>query len=109
MKTIKNYAKLLLGVAVLGAALLMQSFGENLKAARKLAGIHRYYNTTGMPSTNPADYVYQDESDLLCNENDEKDCSAEWNLGTANPTIGQAPPNSATFVPNSISKGEFQQ
>lgn len=110
MKTsLKNFTKVLLGVAVLGGAALTQSFTQKPKADKKLAGVHRFYNKTGIPSTNPADFIYQDEENLLCQENQEKDCSAEWNLGTSNPVVGQAPPSTATIVPNSAEKGEYQE
>jgi len=107
MVQIKKYGKLLLGVATIGGAILMQSFTEQAATNKKLAGIHRYYNTTGNPSTNPADYEYQDEDNLLCQPNDSKVCSSEWNLGSANPVIGQAPPSTATFVTNSDQEGQY--
>ncbi|HBW80558.1 hypothetical protein [Sphingobacterium multivorum] len=107
MVRIKKYGKLLLGVATISGAILTQSFTEQAATNKKLAGIHRYYNKTGSPSTNPADYIYGDEDGLDCQPNDSKVCTSEWNLGSANPVVGQAPPSTATFVPNSDQKGEY--
>lgn len=81
MVRIKKYGKLLLGVATIGGAILTQSFTQQAAANKKLAGIHRYYNTTGSPSTNPADYEYQDEDNLLCQPNDSKVCSFRMESG----------------------------
>ena len=107
MEKFKKLGQVLLGVALLGGAVLTQSFTQQAATNKKLAGIHRYYNTTGSPSTNPADYIYGDEDGLICQPNDSKVCSSEWNLGSANPVVGQAPPSTATFVPNSEEKGEY--
>ncbi|WP_433862824.1 hypothetical protein [Sphingobacterium thalpophilum] len=105
---LKKYGQMLLGVAILGTAVLTQSFTEKASNGKKLAGIHRYYNTTGSPSTNPNDFVYQGDDVELCNSDNSKECSREWDLGTANPTIGQAPPMGASIVPNSAVAGEYQ-
>lgn len=107
MEKFKKIGQVLLGVALLGGAILTQSFTQKAATNKKLAGIHRYYSTTGNPSTNPADYIYGDEDGLNCQPNDSKVCSSEWNLGTSNPVVGQTPPSTATFVPNSEEQGEY--
>ncbi|WP_343540200.1 hypothetical protein [Sphingobacterium thalpophilum] len=103
---LKKYGQMLLGVAILGTAVLTQSFTEKVK---KMDNIHRYYSITGTPSANLSDYVYYDEDDQLCRENEEKICSKQFNLGSNSPTVGQAPPSGSTPVPSSEEPGEFQE
>jgi|GEM_PF-759863 len=109
MENFRKLGQMLLGVAILGGAVLTQSFTEQAATNKKLAGIHRYYSTTGTSSPNLSDYVYYDEDNQLCGENEEKICSKQFNLGSNNPTIGQAPPTGSTPVPSSEEPGEFQE
>ncbi|WP_343559008.1 hypothetical protein [Sphingobacterium sp.] len=106
MENLKNYAKLLLGVAVLGTAVLTQSFKNEVT---KVDNIHRYYSITGTSSPNLSDYVYYDEVDDLCSTNGEKVCSKQFNLGTNSPTAGQAPPTGSIAVPSSEQPGQFNE
>jgi len=107
MEKFKKIGQVLLGVALLGGAVLTQSFTQKAATNKKLAGIHRYYSTTGTSSSNLSDYVYYDEDNQLCSENEERICSKEFNLGSNNPTVGQAPPMGSTPVPSSEEPGQF--
>jgi hypothetical protein len=109
MEKFKKLGQVLLGVATIGGAILTQSFTQQAAANKKLAGIHRYYNTTGSPSTNPSDFVYQGDDEEYCETDNSKECSRDWDLGTASPIVGQAPPSGSTVVPNSAMKGEYQE
>lgn len=109
MEKFKKLGQVLFGVALLGCAVMTQSFTQQAAANKKLAGIHRYYNTTGSPSTNPSDFVYQGDDEEYCETDNSKECSRDWDLGTASPIVGQAPPSGATVVLNSAMKGEYQE
>lgn len=103
---IEKTKKIILGLLVAGLAVGFSAFTIESSNSKSTTGIYRYYNTTGEPSTDRSDFIYQ-EDDFLCADKEEKVCSEEWNLGNEEPIVGQAPPLQAAHVSGSMEPGLF--
>ncbi|MCY4778913.1 hypothetical protein ORI89_04575 [Sphingobacterium sp. UT-1RO-CII-1] len=102
MKTkIKNSVmSALLGVAVLGGAVLMQSFGEKTTETFTFVRVSGDSN-----SIDPLDYEYHPTNQCIAN-NPQNNCSADWSESST-PNIGDNP--TGTLQPASLKKGSRLQ
>ncbi|QEM03130.1 hypothetical protein DIU31_006185 [Mucilaginibacter rubeus] len=96
----KNFKKVAIGIFVAVIAFSFSAFTN----AKKFATTNKFYNTTGIASSNPADYVYRGGGVDRCLSNPSDVCTAEWST-TNTPTTGQTPTQagSPSFVGNPTS------
>ncbi|MCU1483189.1 MAG: hypothetical protein JWQ19_3975 [Subtercola sp.] len=91
----KNFKQIAFGILVCALAIGFSSFTNASK--RVVSTTNRYYNVTGIASSNPADFKYVDglEDDCISNPTDQ--CTAQWST-TNVPTAGETPTQAGSPV-----------
>jgi hypothetical protein len=88
------------------AVAMIVGFSAFKLSEKKLApGQFRFYNISGaIGNTNPANFVYQDNTSAQCTEDLERECSALWTVdlpgSTTTPSPGDKPNSFASPVYN---------
>lgn len=104
----KNLHKVALSILVGVLAITFSAF----KSANDVSTTARYYNNRAdhAASTNPADFIYVDGSNLDCASGATKQCALQWTTTNA-PVAGQTPTQagSPSIVPGSSEAGIYNK
>lgn len=97
--------QIIYGLLVAATAVSVSAF-TNAKSVKTGAGEYLFYNTTGVESSDPNDYVFDNRIGAGCNTMISEACSAQWN-NSATPALGAHPDGSK--VSDEDNQGRYVQ